>query len=174
MKLYFKKLYEDAITPSHGSEFSAGYDLYAHNYNGAGANSWTLQIQPHTTEKIGTGIAIAPNLIKDFTFYIPVSNYIAKSHTIPEVGWFGAIYPRSGLATKFGLAPANKIGVIDQDYRGEIIVALHNHSDYPQYISQGDRIAQFVMQPFFYCDWVEIDKLDETDRGTGGFGSTGV
>lgn len=112
MKIRFKKIYPDAQTPTQGSEFSAGYDLYAHNYEGAGSGDWTLQIQPHTTVKIGTGIKIAPDPFKDFTFYIPVINIldVVKGYTIPSIGCFAGIYPRSGLATKLGLAPANKVG----------------------------------------------------------------
>ena len=90
---------------------------------------------------------------------------------IPD-GYFGGIYARSGLATKKGLAPANKVGVIDSDYRGEIIVALHNHSTVPQTISQGEKIAQLIIQPFLVVDWEDAEELDSTKRGDGGFGST--
>jgi dUTP pyrophosphatase len=92
---------------------------------------------------------------------------------IPE-GYAGLIYARSGLATKRGLAPANKVGVIDADYRGEIMVALHNHSLQPQKIDDGERVAQLVITPFLRVDFDEVDELTDTDRGAGGFGSTGT
>lgn len=91
---------------------------------------------------------------------------------IPE-GLVGLIYARSGLACKQGLAPANKVGVIDSDYRGEIIVALHNHSDRPVNVAMHDRVAQIVFAPYYFAEFNEVDSLGETDRGTGGFGSTG-
>lgn len=92
---------------------------------------------------------------------------------IPE-GYAGLIYARSGLASKRGLAPANKVGVIDADYRGEIMVALHNHSGSTQAVDAGERIAQLVVTPFLSVEFDECDALDETARGTGGFGSTGT
>lgn len=107
-------------------------------------------IQPHETVKVHTGLRMAP----------------------PE-GWYVAIYARSGLATKQGLAPANKTGICDQDYRGEYIVALHNHSNIPQMITHGDRIAQMAVVPFWQADFEEVSELDETGRGAGGFGSSG-
>ena len=148
-----KKLTETAILPTHGSKSAAGRDLYADSIEGLGQlePDWTLQIQPGETVKVNTGIAIA----------------------IPD-GFFGGIYPRSGLATKQGLAPANKVGVIDSDYRGPIIVALHNHSDMPQMIHQYDRIAQLILQPYYNYSWEVVDELDSTERGEGGFGSTGT
>ena len=88
-------------------------------------------------------------------------------------GLVGLIYARSGLASKRGLAPANKVGVIDSDYRGEIMVALHNHSDKPQTIADGERIAQIVFTPFMAASFSVVDELDDTERGAGGFGSTG-
>ena len=91
---------------------------------------------------------------------------------IPE-GYAGLVFARSGLASKRGLAPANKVGVVDSDYRGEIIVALHNHGDEPQRIEDGERIAQIVVTPFLNAAFVEADSLAETERGEGGFGSTG-
>lgn len=108
-------------------------------------------IMPGGTVKIKTGLAIA----------------------LPS-GTFGAIFARSGLATKKGLRPANCVGVIDSDYRGEIIVALHNDSDAMQSIEYGDRIAQLVILPYVAVDFKLVDSLDETERGVGGFGSTGV
>ena len=143
MLLNFKKLNEFAYTPTRGSEGAAGYDLYA-------AVDEPIIIKPHTTVKIGTGIAVE----------IPKGN-------------FGGIFARSGLATKRGLAPANKVGVIDSDYRGEVIVALHNHGDSYQVIENGERIAQLVILPFVSVEFNEVENLDETERGDGGFGSTG-
>ena len=148
----YKKLYETAITPTRGSEDAAGFDLYACGYEGQMCNAehWEVFVHAGDTIKINTGISVA----------------------IPK-GYFGGIYARSGLACKQGLAPANKVGVIDSDYRGELIVCLYNHSTLPKKISKGDRIAQFIIQPFVAVDWNEVDDLDNTDRGDGGFGSTG-
>ena len=92
---------------------------------------------------------------------------------IPK-GYVGLIYARSGIATKRGLAPANKVGVIDSDYRGEIMVALHNHTNIEQTIEAGERLAQIVITPYLTVNYVEADELDSTDRGAGGFGSTGI
>ena len=121
----------------------------------AGADLYNLDapvtIEPHTTTLIHTGIAVE----------------------IPE-GYCGLIFARSGLATKRGLAPANKVGVIDSDYRGEVMVALHNHGDEPQIIEHGDRVAQMVFVPYYAADFVLVDELDSTARGEGGFGSTGT
>lgn len=139
-----KKLSETAIIPTRGSEQAAGYDLYADIQE-------TTMIRPGDTLKVNTGIAIE----------------------IPD-GYFGGIYPRSGLATKQGLAPANKVGVIDSDYRGPVIVALYNHSQVPQMVHPGDRIAQLIIQPYYSFIWEEVNELGETDRGDGGFGSTGT
>ena len=110
-----------------------------------------LTIEPHTTTLVKTGIALE----------LPV-------------GFAGLIYARSGLASKRGLAPANKVGVIDCDYRGEVMVALHNHSDIPQSITKGERIAQLVITPYVVADFEESDELSDTVRGEGGFGSTGT
>ncbi len=143
INIHIKKLNENAIIPTRGSEYAAGYDLYA-------CIDKDVTIAPHTTEKIGTGLSIAlPN------------------------GYFGAIFARSGLATKSGLRPANCVGVADSDYRGEYIVALHNDSDEFRTVSCGDRIAQLVVMPFLAVDFIEAEKLDETERGAKGFGSTG-
>ena len=143
INIHIKKLHENAKIPTRGSEYSAGYDLYAC----IGAD---ITIAPHTTEKIGTGLSIAlPN------------------------GYFGAIFARSGLAAKSGLRPANCVGVADSDYRGEYIVALHNDNDEFRTVSCGDRIAQLVVMPYLAVDFVETEELDETERGSGGFGSTG-
>lgn len=110
-----------------------------------------VTIAPHTTVLIKTGIALE----------LPM-------------GFAGLIYARSGLATKRGLAPANKVGVIDCDYRGEVMVALHNHSDIEQTVSKGERIAQLVITPYVVADFEEATELSETVRGEGGFGSTGT
>ena len=146
-----KKITPDAIMPTRGSEYAAGWDLYANSYEGIKSDNWSLIIPPKSTIKIGTGFAIA----------------------IPN-GCFGGIYARSGLATKQGLAPANKVGVIDSDYRGEVIVALYNHSDLPMTIHKGDRIAQLVVQEYLPFNLLETDELDDTERGESGFGSTGT
>ena len=139
-----KKLTSTAIIPTRGSEKAAGYDLYADT------NS-VVEIKPHKTKKIKTGIAIM----------------------IPN-GYYGAIVARSGLSTKKGLRPANCTGIIDSDYRGDIIVALHNDSDEVQTIEPHERIAQLVICPFLSVEFNEVDELDETERGENGFGSTGT
>ena len=138
-----KKLNENARIPTYGSEFAAGADLYACIEN-------DITIEPAQTVLIHTGLAMQ----------------------IPE-GLVGLIYARSGLASKKGLAPANKVGVIDSDYRGEIMVALHNHSTEPRTISDGERIAQIVFAPYYTAEFNLVDELGDTSRGTGGFGSTG-
>lgn len=143
MKLYFKKLDPRAETPTYGTEFSAGADLRA-------ILDEPIVIKPGETTLLHTGIATA----------------------IPS-GYVGLVYARSGIACKRGLAPANKVGVIDADYRGEIMVALHNHSTIEQTIDPGERIAQMVVTPFVSCEYEEVIDLDDTDRGSGGFGSTG-
>lgn len=139
----FKKLNENATTPTRGSEEAAGWDLYA-------CIDKEIWIQPHETVKIGTGLAIA----------------------IPT-GYYGAIYARSGIATKQGLRPANAVGVIDSDYRGELIVALHNDSEHPQGVVPAERIAQIIVCPYMNVKWNMVDELDDTKRGDKGFGSTG-
>ena len=145
MKVNIKKLRDDAITPTRGSDYAAGYDLYAClNHNGG------FVVQPHQTAKINTGIAME----------------------IPD-GYFGAIFARSGLATKKGLRPANCVGVIDSDYRGEIIVALHNDTDEKQSFANGERVAQIVILPYLTVEFHEVRELSDTARGAGGFGSTG-
>ena len=138
-----KKLNENATIPTYGSEFAAGADLYA-------CLEGDVTIEPAQTVLIHTGLAME----------------------IPE-GLVGLIYARSGLASKKGLAPANKVGVIDSDYRGEIMVALHNHGNKPQTVSHGERIAQIVFAPFYAADFNLVDELSDTVRGAGGFGSTG-
>ena len=138
-----KKLRPNAKLPTYGSEFAAGADLCA-------CTDTPVEIPAHATVLIRTGLAAE----------IPV-------------GYAGLIYARSGLASKRGLAPANKVGVVDADYRGEIMVALHNHSDLPQTIEAGERIAQLVITPFLAATFEETDELSDTVRGAGGFGSTG-
>lgn len=144
MKVNIKKLNPNATIPTYGTEYSAGCDLYA-------CITEDLTIAPHTTVKVPTGLAIE----------------------LPE-GMVGLIYARSGLATKRHLAPANKVGVIDADYRGELIVALHNHSENNQTISVNERIAQLVIAPVYQAEFNEVDELSETVRGAGGFGHTGT
>lgn len=136
-----KKLYDDSLIPTRGSDAAAGYDLYAHE---------DAVIQPFETVKIGTGVAITP-----------------------PGGTFGAVFARSGLATKQGLRPANCVGICDWDYRGEYIVALHNDSDEEKEIRNGDRIAQLVFLPYIIGEIKIVDELSNTERGDGGFGSTG-
>ena len=142
-KINFKKLDPRAIIPTYGSEFSAGADLYA-------ICDEDVTIEPGKTHLLHTYLSME----------------------IPE-GYGGFIFARSGLASKKGLAPANKVGVVDADYRGEIMVALHNHSTEAQVISSGERIAQLVILPFLTAEFIECDELSETVRGQGGFGSTG-
>ena len=144
MKIPVKKLRPDAMLPTAGSRFAAGYDLHA-------CLDAPLEIPPHATVKVGTGLAIA----------------------IPE-GWFGAIFARSGLATKQGLRPANCVGVCDSDYRGEYLIALHNDSAETRVVSPGDRIAQLVLLPCAAAEFEAADDLPDTERSDGGFGSTGV
>ena len=148
----FKRLYESAEIPTYGSPMAAGADLYACGYENqmCDKESWEVLVNPGDTIKINTGIAVE----------------------LPT-GTFGGIYARSGLACKSGLAPANKVGVIDSDYRGEIIVCLYNQSSVPQKISKGDRIAQLIIQPCFQTVFYERPYLEESERGDGGFGSTG-
>lgn len=140
-----KKLRPEAILPSYGSPSAAGADLYALPETEA------VTFSPGETRLIPTGIAME----------------------IPE-GFAGFIYARSGIASKRGLAPANKVGVVDSDYRGEIMVALHNHSGSMQEIKKGERIAQMVIAPYLTACFEEAETLDETERGEGGFGSTGT
>lgn len=146
ISIKIKKLYDDSIIPTFGTNYSAGCDLYAYL-----PGKECVEIPPHCTLKIGTGVAVA----------------------IPHWYW-GGIFARSGLATKNGLAPANKVGVLDPDYRGEVIVSLHNDLDELQIVRHGDRIAQLVIVPYPAVTFEETDELDETDRGDGGFGHTGV
>lgn len=139
-----KKLNPNATIPTYGSEFAAGCDLYA-------CLEESVTIEPHATVLIKTGLALE----------VPV-------------GYAGLIYARSGLASKRNLAPANKVGVVDADYRGEVMVALHNHGTVPQTIEHGERIAQMVIAPFLTANFIEVDELSDTVRGEGGFGSTGT
>ncbi len=138
-----KKLDEKATLPTYGSEYAAGADLYA-------CINEAITIEPGETCFIGTGLALE----------------------IPE-GYAGLIYARSGLACKKGLAPANKVGVVDADYRGEVKVALHNHSLEAKTVEPNERIAQLVIAPFLAASFCEVEELSDTVRGAGGFGSTG-
>lgn len=149
MEVKVKKLYDNAVIPTRGSDYAAGYDLYAHLELEQGYES--IVIKPHETVKIGTGVAIQPP--KDC---------------------FGAVFARSGLATKQSLRPANCVGVCDYDYTGEYIVALHNDSDEERIIKQNERIAQVVFIPYMNVTLTEVAELEETERGANGFGSTGV
>lgn len=142
-KIKVKKMNENTKLPTHGSEYAAGYDLHA-------CTTQMITIPPHSTVKIGTGLAME----------------------IPNE-YFGAIFARSGLATKSGLRPANCVGVIDADYRNEIIVSLHNDTDLPRVIEPNERIAQLVILPYLSVDFVLADELSDTVRGLDGFGSTG-
>jgi len=143
MLIQIKKLNNEAIIPTKGSIQAAGYDLYA-------CAEKDVVIAPHSSVKVGTGVSMA----------------------IPE-GYFGAVFARSGLSSKQGLRPANCVGVIDSDYRGEVIVALHNDSEIEKTIDKNERIAQLVVMPYLSVEFQETDELDTTERGSGGFGSTG-
>lgn len=144
IRVNIRKLRDDAKVPSRGSGSAAGADLYACMDQGR------TKILPGETAMIGTGLAMA----------------------IPD-GYFGGIFARSGLAAKEGLRPANCVGVVDSDYRGEVKVALHNDSAQTRVIENGERIAQLVVLPYLEADFSETDSLGETERGEGGFGHTG-
>lgn len=159
MKIEIQKLTDTAKIPTRGSEYAAGYDLYVDTRSTPGLNDYRddfrknqgiIFIPPHTNAKLSTGISVA----------------------IPK-GYFGAIFARSGLASKQGLRPANCVGVIDADYRGPVMVALHNDSNITAQVNDGERIAQLVILPCQDIEFEEVDTLDTTDRGSGGFGSTG-
>ena len=143
MKVKIKKLNENAKMPTYGSPYSAGADLYACIDN-------DMVIEPNKTVLVKTGLAMELSQ-----------------------GYVALIYARSGLASKRGLAPANKVGVVDSDYRGEIMVSLHNHSNDVQEISDKERVAQLVIAPFLAVEFEETEELTDTERGEGGFGSTG-
>ena len=143
-KVKFKKLSPLAKAPVYSSANAAGADLYA-------ATDAPVEIGAGKTVMVKTGLSVE----------------------IPS-GYVGLIFARSGLACKRGVAPANKVGVIDSDYRGEIIVALHNHTGDPQTVDAGERIAQIAFVPYMAATFEEADELSDTERGTGGFGSTGT
>ena len=143
-KINVKLLRDGAMLPTYGSSEAAGADLYA-------CLEAPVTIEPGKTVFVPTGFAME----------------------VPK-GCAGLIYARSGLACKRGLAPANKVGVIDSDYRGEVIVALHNHGTAPQTIGSGERIAQLVITPVYTPGFCRVAELDDTLRGSGGFGSTGT
>lgn len=142
-KIRIKRLRDGARIPTYGTEFSAGADLYA-------CLDTPVSIAPGETVKIPTGLALE----------LPI-------------GTAGLVFARSSLGTKRGLAPANKVGVIDSDYRGELMVMLHNHGKETQQIAHGERIAQLLIVPVFTPGFVEAEELSDTVRGAGGFGSTG-
>lgn len=144
VKVNLKKLNKNAIVPTRGSVSSAGYDLYA-------CLESSVEIKPGETVKIPTGLAIE----------------------VPE-GYVGLIFARSGLSINKNIAPANKVGVCDSDYRGEYIVALKNGGDSTYVVKNGDRVAQLVVVPFLDVEFKEVENLTETKRGENGFGSTGV
>ncbi len=143
-RVQVKKLDERAILPTHGSQAAAGWDLYA-------CLDADAEIAPHETKLLHTGLAVA----------------------LPE-GTFGAVFARSGLAAKEGLRPANCVGVIDSDYRGELLVALHNDGARAKTVKHGERVAQLVLLPYLPMEFEETDALSDTLRGAGGFGSTGL
>lgn len=144
LPIQIKKLNENAKLPEHGSERAAGYDVFA-------CIDETIELRPHETKMISTGLSIA----------------------VPDGYWVGA-FARSGLAAKQGLRPANCTGVIDSDYRGTVMIALHNDSEVIRYIEPNEKIAQLIVLPFIYWDIEEVEELDDTVRGSGGFGSTGT
>ena len=144
MTVRVKRLTATARLPEYGSAGAAGADLRADLTE-------TVTVAPGETVMIPTGLAVE----------------------VPE-GYAAFVYARSGMASKRGLAPANKVGVIDSDYRGEVKVALHNHGNEAQEVAPGDRVAQLVIAPVVFADFAEADELDGTERGEGGFGSTGV
>lgn len=146
MNIKVKRMSEEAKLPTRGSEKAAAYDVYACLPD----KNALVTIMPHQTMLIGTGLRMAP----------------------PE-GFYVGVYARSGLSSKEGLRPANCVGVIDEDYRGEYLVAVHNDSEVTRSVRHGDRIAQILLQKRYDMDFEEVDELDTTGRGDGGFGSTG-
>lgn len=145
MVVNIKKINPNAEAPTRADNMSAGYDLRAL------LPEANITVRPHETYMVGTGIACS----------------------IPD-GYFGGIFARSGVASKRGLRPANCVGVVDASYRGEIKVALHNDADEDRVVVNGERIAQLVILPYLAVDFVEVEELDETERGEGGFGHTGT
>lgn len=143
LPIKIKKLNQKAKIPTHGSVAAAGYDLYA-------CLDQTVYIQPHETKIISTGIAVS----------------------IPD-GYWGGIYARSGKSIEQGVRPGNCVGVIDPDYRGEILIAAHNDSYHIRTVEPGERIAQFILHERFLCNWEEVEELDVTERNDGRLGSTG-
>lgn len=142
--VYFKRLNENAKLPEQGSDAAAGYDVFAC------LDHEKEVVPPHETVKVSTGLAMEP----------------------PNNTWVG-VFARSGLATKEGLRPANCVGVIDPDYRGPIIVAIHNDSDKERVITDGEKIGQLILFPRMEMNIEEVKELSDTERGAGGFGSTG-
>lgn len=157
LNVKIKRLSDTAIVPTYGSFLAAGMDLYANlgyydamTTDGLRTMPNFIEIPPHETVKVGCGFAFQP-----------------------DNGYCGLILARSGLATKSGLAPANKVGLCDEDYTGEYIIALHNHSNETQLVRHGDRIAQLMFVPYQQANLIEVDKLEKTLRGDGSFGSSG-
>lgn len=138
-----KRLNEKAVIPTRGSNEAAGYDLYA-------CLEEPVEIAPGETKSIGIGLAME----------VPAGN-------------FGGIFARSGLSRDEGLRPANCLGVVDSDYRGEVIVALHNDSKETRVVTNGQKIAQLIILPYLPIDFIEVDELSSTERNANGFGSTG-
>ena len=143
MKINIKRLSETAKLPERGSAYAAGYDLFADLQE-------TIEIKPHETYMINTGVAME----------------------IPE-GYWGGVFARSGLSAKEGLRPANCVGVVDADYRGPVCVALHNDGEVSRTVVPGQKVAQLVVVPFLAVEFDEVEELTDTVRGAGGFGSTG-
>ena len=150
IQIDFKRLTPTAVMPFRAHQGDAGLDLFADLLPGPDGRM-DLKIEPHKTAMIGTGIAMA----------------------IPD-GYFGGVYARSGLASKDGLRPANCVGVVDSGYRNEVKVALHNDTDEAKVIHHGQKIAQLIIQPYLDCTMHEVNELSNTERGMGGFGSSGV
>lgn len=146
LELKLKRLTDTAIIPTKAHLTDACFDLYADN-----GSTTTITIRPHETVKVHTGIAT----------------------NIPH-GYWGAVFARSGLATKEGLRPANCVAVIDEPYTGEWLIPLHNDTNKDKIVRHGDRIAQFMLLPYYSINLTEVDELDKTDRGANGFGSSGT
>ena len=144
MKVRFKKILPGAKVPVYSSEFAAGADLCA-------------CVEESVTVKSGESVMLPTGIAVEL-----------------PAGTVGLVFARSGLASKRSLAPANKVGVIDSDYRGEFFVPLHNQSDEPQTLEHGERIAQMILMPYLAAEFLETETLSDTARGTGGFGSTGT
>lgn len=200
--LKIKKLHPNAHIPTRAHDTDAGMDLYAMpiEYTDEEKENWKCAIKDsmrsidqgkinevtkkHGVESVDINSVLNNVSNSDWDKYFFNKNIVVQPHAtvmIPTgiaiavpIGYMGCIYARSGLASKKNLAPINCVGIIDSDFRGEVKVALHNHGDELQILDVGDRIAQLVIQPISLCTPVEVDELDETDRGSNGFGSSGV